>query len=50
MTPEERDRRAEEWLKAQRGLDWYIGSGSAAEWLAAYRAVDEAQTGREVRS
>ena len=40
----ERDRLAEEWLIAQHGPEWYVGDATAAEWEAAYAAVDEGQS------
>jgi hypothetical protein len=36
----ERDKRAEDWLKAQHGPDWYIGDATDAEWEAAYAHID----------
>jgi hypothetical protein len=35
-----RDERAQAWLEAQHGPDWYIGDATTAEWRAAYAEVD----------
>ena len=35
------DRLAEEWLTAHHSFEWYIGDATAAEWKAAYAAVEK---------
>jgi hypothetical protein len=34
-------RLAEEWLTAHHSFEWYIGDATAAEWKAAYAAVEK---------